>query len=144
VKEVEIGRSTHPTTRLKRHPIPTSRRLVVALAIAHLEGARDDSREREGFDFGFGWEGRGAATGVAFAVLRWGLRCELEETRNKGRRQRIGISIPCRHRRGEARRSILGGRTSRRKYSRTSRRGRRIEGGTVACVRTRTFGRICC
>lgn len=143
MKKIEIKRSTYPTTRLKRHPIPTSRRLVVAPAITYLEGARDDGREREGFDFGFGWEGRGAAASVAFTVLGGGLRCELD-TRNKGGREGIRRSIPCRHRRWEARRSILGGRISRQKYSRTSRCRRRIEGGTVRCVRNRTFGRICC
>ena len=84
MKKVELGRSTHPTTRLKRHPIPTSRRLVVALAIADLEGARDHGREREGFDLCFVWEGSGATAGVAFAVLGGGLRCELEDTQNKG------------------------------------------------------------
>jgi hypothetical protein len=131
---VETGRSTHATTRLKRHPISTSRRLVVALAITHLEGARDDDWERKRFDFGFGREGRGAAAGVAFAVLGGELICESEDTRNKGSREGIGKSIPCRHRRWEARQSILGGRPSRRKYSKTSRRRRRIEGGTVSVL----------
>jgi hypothetical protein len=71
--------------RLKRHPISTSRRLVVALAIAHLEGARDGGREREGLNSGFSWEGRGAAAGVTFTVLSGGLRCKSKGARNDDR-----------------------------------------------------------
>lgn len=83
MKKVGTRKSTHPTTRLERHPTPTSRRLILALAITYLERTGNNGWEREGFILGFSLERGSTAAGVAFVVLGGSLRCSLEDTRNK-------------------------------------------------------------